>query len=304
MNNLLLSQIIKHQKLKVISGSVKKIEKTVIKHRGINKGGMELMGFFNAKYENKFLCLGTKENSYIKTLTSQKQRLVFQKIFSLKTPALILSKKTLLPKEIIDLAIKKDFVILESRLNSSDTIVSLLSYLNLYLAKPFQIHATLIEIYGKGILITGDSGIGKSETALELIKKGHLLIADDAPHLRRIGSTLFGTCPPEIYNKLEVRGLGIINIKEMFGASILLDEAKIDYVLNLKKLTKNSQFDRTGLNLDYQEIKGIKIPKIDIPVSPARNTANLIEIAVSLLRLKEKEDLVWEKTHLEKRQNV
>ena len=292
MENLLLNKIINHQKFSIISGSEEKIKKTIVKHRGINKGGMELMGFFNEKYEKKFLCFGSKEISYLKTLTIKKQLTIFKKIFNLKSPALILSKKSTLSKEIIDLANKKDFIILQSKLNSSDTIVSLSSFLNLYLSKPVQIHATLIEIYGKGILITGDSGIGKSETALELIKKGHLIIADDAPHLRRIGSKIIGNCPKNIYNKLEVRGLGIINIKEMFGASILLDEAEINYVLNLKKFTKNTEFDRTGLFLEYKDIKGIKIPKIDIPVSPARNTANLIEIAVSLLRLKEKEEIM------------
>ena len=284
-----LEKIILDNKLKVLSGTKEKISQTIVTRRGINKGGMELLGFFYKKNETKILCLGSKESFFINSIKKEEQKKIFKKIFALKTPCILISRSCDLPKLFFDMTKEKDTIVLKSKFNSSDTIFDLSNYLNSQMSKFTQHHATLVEVYGKGILITGKSGIGKSETTLELIKKGHLFISDDGTNLHRVGSKIIGRCPRNILNKLEVRGIGIIEVDKMFGSSVIVEETKVDYVMNLKELKKGVHFDRLGMKLQYETFQEIEIPKIDIPISFARNSSNLIEIAVSQLRLKEKE---------------
>ena len=246
----------------------------------INRAGMELMGFFEHSDLRRIIVFGNKEINYIYSKTSEELRPAFEFLINEITPCMIITQGNTCPKELKKIAEKRNFPILLCDNSTNKMIIELMYYLNELMAPKMSMHATLLEIYGRGVLLTGASGIGKSEIALELVRRGHRLVADDRVDLVNINKKLTGTCPELTKGVMEVRGIGIINVASMFGISSYKDRQDVDYVIELKLLDENYSFERIDTSDHFKNILGVYIPNIQIPVSSGRNLADLIEVAV------------------------
>ena len=246
----------------------------------INRAGMELMGFFEHSDLRRIIVFGNKEINYISSKTSEELRPAFEFLINEITPCMIITQGNTCPKELKKIAEKRNFPILLGDNSTNKMIIELMYYLNELMAPKMSMHATLLEIYGRGVLLTGASGIGKSEIALELVRRGHRLVADDRVDLVNINKKLTGTCPELTKGVMEVRGIGIINVASMFGISSYKDRQDVDYVIELKLLDENYSFERIDTSEHFKNILGVYIPNIQIPVSSGRNLADLIEVAV------------------------
>ena len=246
----------------------------------INRAGMELMGFFEHSDLRRIIIFGNKEINYISSKTSEELRPAFEFLINEITPCMIITQGNTCPKELKKIAEKRNFPILLGDNSTNKMIIELMYYLNELMAPKMSMHATLLEIYGRGVLLTGASGIGKSEIALELVRRGHRLVADDRVDLVNINKKLTGTCPELTKGVMEVRGIGIINVASMFGISSYKDRQDVDYVIELKLLDENYSFERIDTSDHFKNILGVYIPNIQIPVSSGRNLADLIEVAV------------------------
>lgn len=246
----------------------------------INRAGMELMGFFEHSDLRRIIVFGNKEINYISSKTSKELRPAFEFLINEITPCMIITQGNTCPKELKEIAEKRNFPILLGDNSTNKMIIELMYYLNELMAPKMSMHATLLEIYGRGVLLTGASGIGKSEIALELVRRGHRLVADDRVDLVNINKKLTGTCPELTKGVMEVRGIGIINVASMFGISSYKDRQDVDYVIELKLLDENYSFERIDTSDHFKNILGVYIPNIQIPVSSGRNLADLIEVAV------------------------
>ena len=246
----------------------------------INRAGMELMGFFEHSDLRRIIVFGNKEINYISSKTSEELRPAFEFLINEITPCMIITQGNTCPKELKEIAEKRNFPFLLCENSTNKMIIELMYYLNELMAPKMSMHATLLEIYGRGVLLTGASGIGKSEIALELVRRGHRLVADDRVDLVNINKKLTGTCPELTKGVMEVRGIGIINVASMFGISSYKDRQDVDYVIELKLLDENYSFERIDTSDHFKNILGVYIPNIQIPVSSGRNLADLIEVAV------------------------
>ena len=246
----------------------------------INRAGMELMGFFEHSDLRRIIVFGNKEINYIYSKTSEELRPAFEFLINEITPCMIITQGNTCPKELKEIAEKRNFPILLCDNSTNKMIIELMYYLNELMAPKMSMHATLLEIYGRGVLLTGASGIGKSEIALELVRRGHRLVADDRVDIVNINKKLTGTCPELTKGVMEVRGIGIINVASMFGISSYKDRQDVDYVIELKLLDENYSFERIDTSEHFKNILGVYIPNIQIPVSSGRNLADLIEVAV------------------------
>lgn len=246
----------------------------------INRAGMELMGFFEHSDLRRIIVFGNKEINYIYSKTSEELKPAYEFLINEITPCMIITQGNTCPKELKEIAEKRNFPILLCDNSTNKMIIELMYYLNELMAPKMSMHATLLEIYGRGVLLTGASGIGKSEIALELVRRGHRLVADDRVDLVNINKKLTGTCPELTKGVMEVRGIGIINVASMFGISSYKDRQDVDYVIELKLLDENYSFERIDTSDHFKNILGVYIPNIQIPVSSGRNLADLIEVAV------------------------
>ena len=255
----------------------------------INRPGLELAGYFLYTEPRRVIIIGNKEISYINTLSPEIQRERFERLTDEYTPCIILSRTNHAPEALVELANYKNFPVFESDLPSYQLMVDVISYLSEQLAPNTNVHGVLMSVYGKGILITGESGMGKSETALELIKKGHVLVADDRVDVYKVHNQIFGKAPELLHGMLEIRGVGVIDVNKMFGAAATMDRYDIDFVIDLHKWDNEAQYSRLGIEeeLTY-EVLGVHIPRQIIPVREGRNIAVLVESAVSNLILKQK----------------
>lgn len=246
----------------------------------INRAGMELMGFFEHSDLRRIVVLGNKEINYISSHTYEELEKSYNFLVNEITPCIIITQGNTCPKDLKEIAEKRNFPILLS--DSSTNLISteLIYYLNELMAPQISMHATLLEIYGRGVLLTGISGIGKSEIALELVRRGHRLVADDRVDIVNINKKLTGTCPELTKGVMEVRGIGIINVASMFGISSYKDRQDIDYVIELKMLDKDHQFERIDTSEHFKNILGVYVTCIQIPVSSGRNISDLIEVAI------------------------
>lgn len=253
----------------------------------VNRAGLELTGYYTHTDLKRIVVLGDKETSYIETMSEEDQRVHFDYLTSDQTPAIIITKDHSLPKILKEIAKAKNFPIFKTHLSTVRVQVQLITYLDGALAPTSSLHGTLLNVYGKGVLIVGDSGMGKSELALELIKRGHVLVADDRVVTSRIHNQIIGRAPELLEGVLEVRGIGIINVMQMFGASAILDEIEVDVVISLEHWDQDKDYDRFGdVNLQFTRILGIDIPKLIFPVKVGRNMAVLVETAVTNFTLK------------------
>lgn len=255
----------------------------------VNRPGLELTGYYIHSDKKRIVILGDKEISFIGTMNSEDQRKHFDFLTSDETPVIIISKNHPVPKVLKQLAIDKNFPILGTTLSTVRLTVEIIAYLDGHFAPSSSLHGTLMNVYGSGVLIMGDSGVGKSELALELIRRDHVLIADDRVVTYNMHNTIVGKSPEILEGVLEVRGIGIINVMQMFGASSIMESIPIDVVIYLEQWDGKKEYERLGeVNQSYMNILGIDIPKIEFPVKVGRNMAVLVETAVTNFRLKQR----------------
>ena len=255
-------------------------EKIHITVDDVSRPGLQLAGFFDHFEPMRLQVLGNVETSYLQKLSSEQRAIIFDHLFSYKIPALVIAR-TLEPlPECLEMAKKHDITVLRSQDSTSYIVSSLITSLKTFLAPRITRHGVLVEIYGEGILIFGDSGIGKSEAAVELVKRGHRLVADDAVELKRISSNeLIGGAPDVLRHYIELRGIGVINVAKLFGMGAVKDSASIDLIINIVPWQDGEIYDRLGLESQYTDILGVKIPSITVPVTPGRNLAVIFEVA-------------------------
>lgn len=253
-----------------------------------NRPGLELAGFFENSQVKRLIVLGDKEIAYISTMSVQKQRKAFDFITNDITPAIIITKGHECPDVLKRCAKRKNFPVLSSESATTRLIVDLVAFLDEKLASSQCLHGGLLSIYGKGVLIRGESGMGKSEIALELIKRGHLLVADDRVDCYRIHNKIVGKAPELLSGMLEIRGIGIINVARMFGVSSVLPKTQVDFQVNLEMWKPDQDYDRVGIEeKKHENILGVDIPKIVVPVREGRSMAVIIESAVTNYMLSE-----------------
>lgn len=246
----------------------------------INRPGLELTGYLEFFDNKRIQVLGNTEFSYLGRYGPEAQKMVIDSIFSFGPPAVIICRDIEPSNAILESAKLHKVSIFSTPQSTSDLTASLVQYLNKELAPRITRHGVLVEVYGEGCLLIGDSGVGKSETAIELIKRGHRLVADDAVEIRRTSqTTLYGQSPENIRHFIELRGIGIINARKLFGMGAIKQQEKIDMVINLEQWDSSKVYDRMGLDNEYMKILGIEVPTLTIPVKPGRNLAVIIEVA-------------------------
>lgn len=251
-----------------------------IKNNDVNRPGLQLAGFYEYFDSARIQIAGKAEFAYMEQLSEEKRIAAFANLFSQKPPAFIVSRNLELFPEIEGLAKENEVTVLRSSQSTSEFMAALIAFLNLRLAPRITRHGVLIEIYGEGVLILGDSGVGKSETAIELVKRGHRLVADDAVEIRRTSNiTLVGSSPDNIRHFLELRGIGIINARQLFGIGAVKVTEKIDMVVEMEIWNPEKVYDRMGVDNNYMSILGVKVPYLTLPVKPGRNLAVILEVA-------------------------
>lgn len=252
----------------------------LITSRDVIRPGLELTGFLDYFDNSRILLLGNTENAYLKKFSSEQRMHVIDRIFALKPPAAIVTRNITPYNEIMAAAEKHKIPILRTADATSEVSAAIVAYMNVELAPRITRHGVLVEVYGEGLLLVGDSGVGKSETAIELIKRGHRLIADDAVEIRRVSKkSLVGAAPENIRHFIELRGIGIINARRLFGMGSVKLTENIDMVINLELWDNKKVYDRMGMDNEMTDILGIEVPILTIPVKPGRNLAVIIEVA-------------------------
>ena len=246
----------------------------------VARPGLQLAGYFDHFEPMRLQVLGNAEVSYIERLTEKERLRVFDKMFAYKFPALLFARNFQPNEQCLAMAKKHNVSILRSREATSTIVSAIIAYLRAALAPRITRHGVLVEVYGEGLLLTGDSGLGKSETAVELLKRGHRLIADDAVEIRKIGEdSLIGTAPELIRNYVELRGIGIINVAKLFGMGAVRASNEIDLVVNIVPWNNQQVYDRLGVDVQFMDILGVKVPLNTIPITPGRNLAVILEVA-------------------------
>lgn len=258
----------------------KSADDILIQSRDVVRPGMELNGYHEYFDPNRITVLGRAEMYMLESLKPERRAMALDSYLSLKPPAVIVARGIDPGKDFMEIAETYHVPVLRTTESTSNVVASLVAYLNVELAPRITRHGVLVEVYGEGILLVGDSGVGKSETAIELIKRGHRLIADDAVEIRRVSSkSLVGQSPENIRHFIELRGIGIINARRIFGMGAVKLQEKIDMCINLEIWDATKVYDRMGMDSEYTEILGIKVPVMTIPVKPGRNLAIIIEVA-------------------------
>jgi HPr kinase/phosphorylase len=253
----------------------------------LSRPGIEIAGYFTYYPRERVQLLGKTELSFFEQLPEEDKKQRMDSLCTDVTPAIILSRDMPIPQELIDASEKNGVPVLRSPLKTTRLSSRLTNFLESRLAPTTAIHGVLVDIYGVGVLITGKSGVGKSETALELVKRGHRLVADDCVEIRQEDQdTLVGNAPELIEHLLEIRGLGIINVMTLFGAGAVRSNKRITIVMNLELWEQGKQYDRLGLEEETMKIIDTEITKLTIPVRPGRNLAVIIEVAAMNFRLK------------------
>ena len=274
-----LGVIIKEFNLKVIRGCAN-YERVRIRRSSINRPGLQLVGFYDYFDSDLVQLLGMMEWTYLTGLSSEERQKRFDDLFSRPVPAVIVARNLDIFPECLSAAEKYNRVLLQSDQNTGVLQTTLITSLTRYLSPRITRHGVLVEVYGEGVLLLGESGVGKSETAVELIKRGHRLIADDAVEIRRVGAnSLVGAAPELIRYYVELRGIGVVDVRRLFGMAAVKDSQEINLVINLELWREGMLYDRLGLESMYTSILDVQLPTLTIPVKPGRNLAVVIEVA-------------------------
>ena len=281
-----LSDVVKRFKLETITAPTP-VDKVYITTPDVNRPALQIVEFYDYFDRSRIQILGMVEHTFLTKKSHEELLDIFDKLFSKDIPALIFTRQLEVFPEAIESAKKYEIPIFRTGLSTSSFMSALIAFLNNVLAQRITRHGVLIEVYGEGILMLGESGVGKSETAVELVKRGHRLVADDAVEIKKVSAiSLVGSSPEIIRHFIELRGVGIIDVKQIFGIGAVKDAEKIDMIINLEAWVDGKMYDRLGLVDEYTEILGIEVPSILIPVKPGRNLAIIVEIAAMNNRAK------------------
>jgi HPr kinase/phosphorylase len=280
MYSVSLSEIVKEMKLISLTPEID-VENIKITQIDVNRPALQLAGFFEYFDSHRVQVIGKVEYTYIQKIESKEERVrVFDKLFSSKIPCIILSRNLEPMEEMLEIAQSYGVPLLRTDKPTSHFMSELIMYLKTVLAPRISIHGVLVDVYGEGVLIIGESGIGKSEAAIELIKRGHRLVADDRVEIKKISDqTLLGSAPEIIKHFIELRGIGIIDCKMLFGVESVKEEQTIDLVIKLEEWDRSQEYDRLGLEEEYIEILENKVICHSIPIRPGRNLAIIVESA-------------------------
>lgn len=274
-----LSQLIETHHLQTIY-LPKNADEILIYCTDVNRPGLQMAGFFDYFDADRIQVFGRSEFGYLENLSEDERDKCMDDFFSYHPVAVVVARNETVFPQMMSAAKKYECPILETDLPTSEFLSALLATLNVELAPRQTRHGVLVEVHGEGILLMGESGVGKSETAIELVKRGHRLIADDAVEIRRVSNkTLVGTSPENIRHFIELRGIGIVNIRQIFGIGAVKMTQQIDMVINLELWDQEKSYDRMGLEDQTCEILGNHVPSLVIPVKPGRNLAIIIEVA-------------------------
>ena len=255
-------------------------EKLVVTSQDVNRPGLLLAGHDDYFDPARVQILGLSELEFLKTLSPSEQKQSLKRLITRKPPLVLITRNLPCPPSLLLYAKENAVPLLRTEDSTSSCMSSLIYFLGTELAERITRHGVLVEVYGEGVLIVGDSGVGKSETAIELIKRGHRLIADDAVEIRRVSAkTLVGSAPENIRHFIELRGIGIINARQIFGIGSVKMTEKINMVVQLEQWDASKVYDRMGLDNEYMKILGVKVPVTTVPVQPGRNLAVIIEVA-------------------------
>ena len=278
-HSISLKTIVKEFDLQVVHASTD-FDSVRITVEDISRPGIQLSGYFDHFAPVRLQVMGNVEMSYLARLEESERTRILDRLFSYKFPALLITRNIAPGLICVEMAKKHNVTLLRSSLPTSTITSAIISHLKAELAPRVTRHGVLMEVYGEGVLLTGDSGIGKSETAIELLKRGHRLIADDAVEIKKVsGNSLIGTAPELIRDYIELRGIGIINVAKLFGKGAVKIENEINLVVNIVPWNTHEVYDRLGLEDQHTEILGVKIPMNTIPVTPGRNLAVILEVA-------------------------
>ena len=273
-----LTTLVKEFELEVAykSSDYESIQLTVA---DVARPGMQLAGYFDHFEPMRLQVMGNVEISYLQKLSESERAMTLDRLYSYKLPALLVTRDNPLEPVCLELAQKHDMTVLRCKEATSTIVSAIIAYLSAALAHRITRHGVLMEVYGEGILLLGESGMGKSETAVELLKRGHRLIADDAVEIRKVsGSTLIGNAPALIQNYVELRGIGIVNVAKLFGMGAVKSENEINLVVNIVPWKEHEAYDRLGLEDQHMEILGVQVPMYTIPITPGRNLAVILEV--------------------------
>ena len=246
----------------------------------VARPGLQLAGYFDHFEPMRLQVMGNAEASFMQKLKPDERAITYDRLLSYKFPALLIARNIPVDPLCLEMAKKHNVTVLRCKEATSTIVSAIIAYLKAALAPRITRHGVLVEVFGVGLLLMGESGLGKSEAAVELLKRGHRLIADDAVEIRKVASgQLMGTAPKLIRNYVELRGIGIVNVAKMFGMSAVKDENPIDLVVNIVPWDNSEAYDRLGLNDQYMELLDVKVPMNTIPITPGRNLAVILEVA-------------------------
>lgn len=286
MASVALEKIIEKMKLENLTPEVE-TNGIKITQPDINRPALQIAGYFEHFEATRLQIIGFVEYTYMEGLSPKKKKEAYEKLLSYPIPAIVFCRELVPDKLFTEIAVRNNIPLLMTKKSTSDFMAEIIRWLNVKLAPCITIHGVLVDVYGEGVLITGESGIGKSEAALELIKRGHRLVSDDVVEIRKVSDdTLIGTAPDVTKHFIELRGIGIVDVKTLFGVSSVKDTQSIDLVIKLEEWSRDKEYDRLGLDEQYTEYLGNKVVCHNIPIRPGRNLAIICESAAVNYRQK------------------
>lgn len=265
----------------------KRLEDIEIKTSDVNRPGLQIAGYFEYFGADRIQIIGNVETAYLGTLPAEERCRRLDDFFRHGFPCMVVARNLDICPELLEVSRKYQIPVLKTEEITSRFLSGIIQYLNFQLAPRVSKHGVLVEVYGEGILILGESGVGKSETALELVRRGHRLVADDVVEIRKVSEkTLVGTAPDIIRHFIEIRGIGVVDVKNLYGVGAVKMTENINQVVNLELWDESKSYDRLGLVDEYTDVLGIEIPFVRIPVMPGRNLAIIVEVAAMNSRQK------------------
>lgn len=278
-SSVTLEKLAEKMKLENLTPEIDMSGKKVVTSE-INRPALQLTGYFDHFYSQRVQIIGYVEYTYLEHLTREEKLPVYEKFLSYQVPCIIYTTMTEPDEDMLRLARKYEVPVFKTKITTSDFMAEIIRWLNVELAPCISIHGVLVDVYGEGVLIMGESGIGKSEAALELIKRGHRLVSDDVVEIRRVSDeTLIGSAPDITRHFIELRGIGIIDVKTLFGVESVKNTQSIDLVIKLEEWDRDKEYDRLGLEEEYTEFLGNCVVCHSLPIRPGRNLAVIVESA-------------------------
>ena len=279
MASVSLARIIDKMKLENLNPEVE-VKKIRVTQPDINRPALQMAGYFEHFDATRLQIIGFVEYTYMEGLTEERKREIYDELMSYPIPGIVFCRELKPDPIFMEIANKHQIPVMSTKKSTSSFMAEIIRWLNVKLAPCISVHGVLMDVYGEGVMITGESGIGKSEAALELIKRGHRLVTDDVVELRKVSDdTLIGSAPDITKHFIELRGIGIVDVKALFGASSVKDTQSIDLVINLEEWDKDKEYDRLGLEENYTEYLGNKVVCHNIPIRPGRSLAIICESA-------------------------